>query len=550
MKIKLNPITKKRLARFKETKRAYYSCIFLIILYTLSLSSELICNSNPLYVRFEGKSYFPFLFYYPENTFTGSGNFARPDYKKLKNHPAFVDKSENFMIFPFFSFGPYEIIKPDQLEISNKVKLTLNEIPRMANVNIKKDYTIYKYHLFDLFINNFRKQNDIVKDNDKEKKYYNKNEIIGNNIKEFWQIPKELEKNIICRFENKNCNYYTTEIKSLYGLNAIVSLSNYKPRTKSPKSIRLTFTEKKQKQTENISIVFNNKLEIIKGKEIWDNLIKSENNIVKDKILEKVKNRFVNKDDKSYITINNKEYLAYFQKQDIFFPFPPAKNHPMGIDSAGRDVFARILYGLRTSMTFGLILVICSMVLGIFFGAIQGYYAGIVDILGQRFTEIWSALPFLYVMILLGSVYGRSFYLLLFCYGIFNWIGISYYTRAEFLRLRKQSFVEAAKCMGLKTRKIIFRHILPNGLVPIITFFPFSLVGAIGSLAALDYLGFGLPPPTPSWGELLAQAQTNRSAWWLIGYPSIILFIVMLAGVFVGEGIRNAYDPKRFSVIE
>jgi microcin C transport system permease protein len=134
--------------------------------------------------------------------------------------------------------------------------------------------------------------------------------------------------------------------------------------------------------------------------------------------------------------------------------------------------------------------------------------------------------------------------LLLVCYAIFNWIGISYYIRAEFLRLRRLPFVEAARAMGLPHRKIVFRHILPNALVPIMTFFPFYLVGAIGSLAALDYLGFGIPPPTASWGELLQQAQQFRWAWWLILYPSLALFTVMILGVFVGEGVRDAYDPR------
>ncbi|MBU1170382.1 MAG: ABC transporter permease subunit [Proteobacteria bacterium] len=235
---------------------------------------------------------------------------------------------------------------------------------------------------------------------------------------------------------------------------------------------------------------------------------------------------------------------------DIRFPFPPVKDHFLGIDEAGRDVLARIIYGLRISLTFGLVLVICSMALGISAGAIQGYYGGLVDISAQRMIEIWNAMPFLYVMILMGSVYGRSFGLLLVCYGIFNWIGISYYVRAEFFRLRKLSFVEAAKCLGIPSRKIIFKHIMPNAMVPVITFFPFSLVGAIGSLAALDYLGFGLPPPTPSWGELLAQAQQYRWAWWLILYPSLALFIVMLLGVFIGEGLRNAYDPKQYARLE
>jgi len=190
------------------------------------------------------------------------------------------------------------------------------------------------------------------------------------------------------------------------------------------------------------------------------------------------------------------------------------------------------------------------MLLGVIAGAVQGYYGGIFDITAQRMIEIWSALPFLYVMILMGSIYGRSFALLLVCYGLFNWVGISYYIRAEFLNLRKRPFVEAARCMGIYPHKIIFKHILPNALVPVITFFPFSLVGAIGALAALDYLGFGLPPPTPSWGELLFQAQQYRWAWWLILYPALALFLVMLLGVFVGEGIRNAYDPKQYSRLE
>ena len=212
-------------------------------------------------------------------------------------------------------------------------------------------------------------------------------------------------------------------------------------------------------------------------------------------------------------------------------------------------MLARIFYGMRTSLNFGLLLVITSMVIGTMIGAIQGYYGGRIDLTGQRLTEIWEALPFLYVLILLGSVYGQSFILLLIVYGLFNWIGISYYMRAEFLRLRNQQFVEAAQCLGLPDRKILFRHILPNALVPLTTFFPFSLVGAIGTLAALDYLGFGLPPPTASWGQLLAQAQ-GQAYWWLILYPSLALFLVILLCVFVGEGVRNAFDPRKFTRLE
>ena len=155
------------------------------------------------------------------------------------------------------------------------------------------------------------------------------------------------------------------------------------------------------------------------------------------------------------------------------FPFRPVGPHLFGLDDSGRDVLARIFYGLRISLNFGLLLVVTSMVIGTIIGAVQGYYGGKFDLTGQRLTEIWEALPFLYVLILLGSVYGSSFILLLIVYGLFNWIGISYYMRAEFLRLRNQQFVEAAQCLGLPDRKILFRHILPNALVPLTTFFPF-----------------------------------------------------------------------------
>ncbi|MCE9614901.1 MAG: ABC transporter permease subunit [Lentisphaerae bacterium] len=222
----------------------------------------------------------------------------------------------------------------------------------------------------------------------------------------------------------------------------------------------------------------------------------------------------------------------------------------MGIDNAGRDVLARILYGFRISMSFGFLLVAATMLLGIVIGGVQGYFGGKLDLTAQRFIEIWSALPFLYVMILLGAVYGRSFILLLVCYGLFNWIGISYYVRAEFLRLRRMPYVEAARCLGVPAWRIMLQHIFPNAITPVLTFFPFSLVGAIMALYGLDYLGFGLPPPTPSWGELLFQAQQYRWAWWLIFYPAAAIFIVMLLGVFIGEGLRDAFDPKPFVRME
>lgn len=234
----------------------------------------------------------------------------------------------------------------------------------------------------------------------------------------------------------------------------------------------------------------------------------------------------------------------------VSYPFRPVKEHPFGIDAGGRDVYARVVHGMRIALIFGLVLTFWAMFLGLVIGATEGYFGGTTDIVCQRFTEIWSAIPFLYVMIFIGSTIGRSFTILLVCYGIFNWIGVSYYMRAEFLRLRARTFVEAAKCQGFSAARIIFGHILPNAMTPLITLFPFLLMGAIGSLAALDFLGFGLPPMTPSCGELMNQAQQFRGAWWLILFPALALFIVMLLTVLVGEGLRDAFDPRQKSKLE
>jgi len=528
----MNPITLKRLRRFREMKRAYFSFWFLMILYIISLHSELICNNKPLVIRFNQALYFPIFTYYPESTFIPDGKETRPDYKALTQHPVFKDNPDNIMIFPIFSFGPFESIDPDSIHLSDEVTLHIQPVQAVGAINIEKEYLVVKARQFDWFSN----QQDIK----------------GVSIESQWPLPKSLKDAIAIRFDNQNAPGLEMLISGPENKKAVVSLSPYTSRPYPPKTIRLTFREPQSYNDKPQKISFDQSLQIIKGKSIWQHLQSDLGDLstIQDELKTKILDRFDHHVDDMEIIVNNKVYSIRFDKEDIRFPFRPDFHHPMGIDGAGRDVLARVLYGFRTSMTFGIILVVASMAMGIFFGSIQGYYGGLIDISGQRFTEIWSALPFLYIMILMGSVYGRSFLLLLICYGLFNWIGISYYIRAEFLRLRKQSFVEAAQCLGLKTKQVIFRHILPNALVPIITLFPFSLVGAIGSLAALDYLGFGLPPPTPSWGELLSQAQTYRWAWWLIVFPSIALFSVMLLGVFVGEGIRNAYDPKRYSRIE
>lgn len=524
-----NPVTRKRYLRFKSMKRAYWSLWILFVFYGLSLGAELICNSVPLYIRYEGRSYFPVFSYYPEDVFTGSGRHTRTDYKNLKQTPAFQEHLDNYMIFPLFSHGPTDIMDPADLPIAGEVRVRLTPEPRIGTVDIRSDLSMVRFHLFDFFTG--------------EKTVPRQ----GENLAQFFDLPADIFDALELRFQNRAAPLDRFTVQNRLGHSHQVFLTTFAPRKDPPDTIRLMFKEFMDPGDTPREIVFDPNLRVIvPDTNIRGKLSEADIRTIKDR----VRQRFDRPVEDLRMVISGRQYLASFIKEDVRFPFPPVKGHLMGIDSAGRDVLARVLYGLRISLTFGLLLAGCAMVFGIVAGAFQGYLGGLFDITAQRMIEIWSALPFLYVMILMGSIYGRSFALLLLCYGIFNWVGISYYVRAEFLNLRKREFVEAAKCMGIPTYKIIFKHILPNALAPVITFFPFSLVGAIGALAALDYLGFGLPPPTPSWGELLYQAQEYRWAWWLILYPSLALFIVMLLGVFVGEGVRNAYDPKQFARFE
>lgn len=524
-----NPMAQKRYQRFKSMKRAYFSFWALVLLYGISLFSELLCNSVPLYVHFNGQSFFPVVQFYAEDVFTGSGRHTRPDYKELAKRPAFADNPDNYMVFPPIPYGPYEDIDPAGLSVSENVTLRLRPVPHVGSVDIGKNYSVVRANFFSFFVDRPAGR------------------IAGIRLDRYFDFPPALQQALSRRFANKPAPRRRFSIEGPGKPAVKVVLASYSPRERPPDSIRLLFEELPDQRREPVSISFAPSLHPEPPvADIWQKIGEDDKGVV----LSLVEKRFEQAVPDYRLLVGKRQYLASFVKEEVQFPYPPVEGHIMGIDSAGRDVLARILYGLRISLSFGLLLVASTMGLGILAGAVQGYYGGRIDITAQRLTEIWSAIPFLYVMILMGSIYGRSFALLLVCYGLFNWVGISYYVRAEFLNLRTRPFVEAAKCMGVPSYKIIFTHIMPNALVPVITFFPFSLVGAIGALAALDYLGFGLPPPTPSWGELLFQAQQYRWAWWLILYPSLALFTVMLMGVFVGEGVRDAYDPKHYTRLE
>ena len=240
-------------------------------------------------------------------------------------------------------------------------------------------------------------------------------------------------------------------------------------------------------------------------------------------------------------------------------PNAPSWQHPFGTDDRGRDVLVRLAYGFNISMTFALLVTLVGNVGGVAVGAALGYFGGRLDILGQRGIEIWSSLPFLYTIMIISSIVvpiyipGRmaftqpSLWLLVFILAAFDWMGITYYIRGEFYREKAKDYVGAAIATGVSEPAIMFRHILPNALTPVVSFMPFEIVANISALVALDFLGFGLPAPTPSWGELIGQGTENLTVWWLVFYPLACLFLTLLLVVFIGEAIREAFDPKEFS---
>ncbi|GAB2711488.1 ABC transporter permease [Halomonas garicola] len=225
-------------------------------------------------------------------------------------------------------------------------------------------------------------------------------------------------------------------------------------------------------------------------------------------------------------------------------PAPPSERHWLGTDDQGRDVLARVIYGFRLSVVFALVLTAGSLVLGVVIGGVQGYFGGKVDLIGQRVTEIWSGLPVLFLLIILASFVQPGFWWLLGVMLLFSWLGLVDIVRAEFLRARNLEYVRAAKAMGLPSRLIMRRHVLPNAMVATLTFIPFLFTGAISTLTALDFLGFGLPPGSPSLGELAAQGKNNLHAPWLGITAFLTLGIMLSLLVFIGEGLRDAFDPR------
>lgn len=243
--------------------------------------------------------------------------------------------------------------------------------------------------------------------------------------------------------------------------------------------------------------------------------------------------------------INRHSYNTINQEIAGPVPSPPTRENLLGTDDRGRDVLARLIYGFRLSVLFGLALTLVGTSVGIVAGAVQGYFGGRTDLFIQRFIEIWGAMPELYLLIIFASIFKPSFLLLLILLSLFSWMGLSDYVRAEFLKGRNLDYVKAAKALGVGSLTIMRRHLLPNGMTPVITFLPFRVSAAILALTSLDFLGLGVPPSTPSLGELLAQGKANLEAWWLSLTAFSVLVGTLVLLIFIGEALRETLDPRK-----
>ena len=408
--------------KFKRDRRAFISFIFLLTLFIITIPAEFLCNTRPIVLIVEGKTFIPVLFTYSEKDFGGT-LLSEPDYlsKRFTNHLEGIPEDT--------------IFNSTENNKSSTFEIDLDDFEEQEPV-------------FSIEIDDF--ENGL---NESHISLNTKNAIPNPPIKplDYWALWPPV------RYDYK---YIPTESKT----GNVVLAAPYK-------------------------------------------------------IIDK---------ETSHVTDSSW-----------------GDGHYLGTDDRGRDVLARLIYGLRISMIFGISIAIAGTIIGCLLGGVQGYFGGWVDLIGQRLTEIWGSIPRLYILIILSSFLVPSALLLFLILNLTAWMGIAAYIRAEFLKIRNFEYVKSAKAMGVSNFRIMRKHILPNALTPVITFFPFEVTAGILALVSLDFLNLGVPSPAPSIGELLAQGKTNLQAIWILLPTFITLTATLTMLTFVGEGIRNAFDPKR-----
>lgn len=267
-----------------------------------------------------------------------------------------------------------------------------------------------------------------------------------------------------------------------------------------------------------------------------------------------LKSRFRDEGEGNWVLMPIVPYDAYENdlREDDYPPFPPSikERHYLGTDTVARDVVARLVYGFRIAILFSLLLLLANYTIGISIGSAMGFWGGKFDLIFQRIIEIWSNIPVLYVIIIISSIVVPNLFMLILIMAFFGWIGMTWTMRTVTYKERAREYVLAARALGASNLRIIFKHIIPNTIAIIVTFAPFSVSAGIVALTSLDYLGFGLPPPTPSWGELLQQGWANLDAWWIVGSVIAAMIVTLITVTFVGEAVREAFDPKLHTTYE
>ena len=266
-----------------------------------------------------------------------------------------------------------------------------------------------------------------------------------------------------------------------------------------------------------------------------------------------LRSRFAESDD-GWVLMPPVPYNAFENdlRELTYPPYPPsfATRHFLGTDTTGRDIVARLVYGFRIAIGFSLMLLLCNYLIGIAVGCAMGFWGGAFDLFFQRVIEVWSNVPFLYVIMIVSSIMVPTFWTLTFVMVLFGWMSMTWYMRTSTYKEKTRDYVMAARALGASSTRIVARHILPNTVSVIVTFIPFSIASGITALTALDYLGFGLLPPTPSWGDLLSQGTDNLDSPWIVTSVVTAMIVILLMVTYIGEAIREAFDPKRFTFYE
>lgn len=606
---KSESLFRKRVRKFTSLKRGYYSFLLLCFLYIASFFLPLVMNSEALLVKYSGNYYFPLFQFYPPETFDLKGlsdvkyrnlkrMFAKRELarsqgklcqqygfypnKPIVHHPKW-EPVENWLIgyridvdealkSPRFSKYSYaeQVLREAHADLGDAQR----ELGELCREYRKHDFAHNEllgkaWHQIRMFVDGdfsgfyldpllkeLKQERDKYRDmerNEQDEKIYRDTRKIYrvlNNVLRAEEYAQNCQNDLLRERQNKivYLKYWNETI------DPVTVNPSWLPEVKMRKhqsgvgfDLKCYYIDKAKNIALINAILWRGRapFEAVHTKTYLDlapAIIKAEKN-------------FPEENDWVLLPLYNANYRENFAVPNEY----PSDRHWLGTDESGRDVFVRMCYGFNISITFALIVLSFAYGLGITLGAILGYFGTWIDLFGVRFVEIWSTVPFLYVVIILSALITPethldralllqpALWMLTLILASFGWMGISYYIRGEFLREKARDYVGAAISIGTNSFVIIFKHVLPNALTPVISFAPFAVVAYISSLVSLDFLGFGLPSPMPSWGELLRQGVKPENGWHMIASPVGFMFLTLLTVVFIGEAVREAFDPKVYS---